>query len=387
MRNLRLFVGLIGLLSSCSAFAAVPGWTISESSGQVSIIAPGVSKVAQRGGAVSVGEVVTTGANGRAVLVRGEEYLIVSPNTRIRVADPARSGGMTQIMELFGNTIFRIKKMATPHFGVQTPYLAAVVKGTTFSVTVTERGASVQVVEGRVEVSTRDGGASYMVLPGDIASVNAGALSQLNVAGRENQVIMSEGPKANAPDMLPEPDDTMTGEMAAEAAETPMMTVIGTAVSEGPVSLEAMSGGMVKGDTAMTAMTATMVSETGAAPKPSENSSAAAEVAETTPPLPLPSTPVKVAINDGSGSPTALPPPTAANGAGSSAMVTETETDEVVISLPPTPNPSSQPSADIQTVLVAPPPAQPAAVTPPTGLTVPLLVFGSLPSSIAVVND
>src|SRR3546814_14786860 len=62
--------------------------------------------------------------------------------------------------------VFSIKKKLTPHFGVQTPYLAAVVKGTTFSVTVDGTGASVQVVEGAVEVSTLDGGARDLILPG-----------------------------------------------------------------------------------------------------------------------------------------------------------------------------------------------------------------------------
>src|SRR3546814_1605096 len=67
------------------------------------------------------------------------------------------------IVESAGNIVFSIKKKLTPHFGVQTPYLAAVVKGTTFSVTVDGTGASVQVVEGAVEVSTLDGGARDLI--------------------------------------------------------------------------------------------------------------------------------------------------------------------------------------------------------------------------------
>src|SRR3546814_6588562 len=81
-----------------------------------------------------------TGPNARAVLVRGEEYAIVAPNTRLEIADPAKSGGLWQIVESAGNIVFSIKKKLTPHFGVQTPYLAAVVKGTTFSVTVDGTG-------------------------------------------------------------------------------------------------------------------------------------------------------------------------------------------------------------------------------------------------------
>jgi ferric-dicitrate binding protein FerR (iron transport regulator) len=39
------------------------------------------------------------------------------------------------------------------------------VKGTTFSVTVSPTGASVQVIEGAVEVATNDGGARQLVEP------------------------------------------------------------------------------------------------------------------------------------------------------------------------------------------------------------------------------
>ncbi len=318
MRNLKLSLCLAGLLSSGAAFAEVPGWRISESSGQVAIVSPGVSKVALRGGAVSIGEIVATGATGRAVLVRGEEYLIVSPNTRIRVADPAQTGGMTQIIEIFGTTLFKIKKMATPHFAVQTPYLAAVVKGTTFSVTVSETGATVQVVEGRVEVSTRDGGASYMVLPGDIGSVAAATPMQLRLDGRESRAIMSNGPSATATPIVPEPEESKPASAGPMPAEAAPATIISAAVSEGPVNLEMLSGGLMKGDTAMVAMATTMMSDPTAAPASTQIPSVPAEtVVESVPPTPvaldplpaevvaMPPTPVSIAPVD---TVVALPP-------------------------------------------------------------------------------
>jgi FecR protein len=203
-----------------------------------------------RGGSVSVGDVINTGRNGRAVLVRGEEYLVVAPNSRIRVADPAKSGGFTQIVEHFGNVIYKIKKMTMPHFAVETPFLAAVVKGTTFSVTVTEKGASVQVIEGKVEVATRDGGATFMVLPGDIGSVSATAPGSLNVQGRESKTINSPTPAAAAAAVTASVEDNAV----APPDQVQFSGVIETPVSEGPVNLGAMSDGMVQGDSAMTAI-------------------------------------------------------------------------------------------------------------------------------------
>ena len=252
MRTARLGLIIATLFASGAAYAGAPGWTISESSGKVSVVSTGVVKVAVRGGALTTGDFVTTGANGRAVLVRGEEYLVVAPNSRIRVADPAKSGGMTQIIEHFGNVIYKIKKMTMPHFAVETPFLAAVVKGTTFSVTVTEKSASVQVVEGKVEVATRDGGASYMVLPGDIGSVSAGAPASLNVQGRETRTIQSTVPATAAPKV--EPIAASLGDHADDSP--PAVTVIAEAVGEGPVRLDAVSDGMVKGDSSLLAMVA-----------------------------------------------------------------------------------------------------------------------------------
>ncbi len=243
MSKLKLTLAMPGLLFATSALADVPNWTMSEASGHVTVASSGMVRAASRGATLSAGDVIATGAKGRAVLVRGQEYLVVAPNSRIRVADPVKSGGMTQIIEQIGNVVFKIKKMATPHFAVETPFLAAVVKGTTFSVTVTEAGASVQVVEGRVEVETRDGGARYLVLPGDIGSVSAKALGRLNVQGRETRTIISpaEGGRAM------EPTAQILQADPSPVVELPADPVIAVAISEPPVRLVSATDGMVSG--------------------------------------------------------------------------------------------------------------------------------------------
>jgi uncharacterized membrane protein YgcG len=389
MRNLKLSLCLAGLLSSGAAFAEVPGWKVSESSGQVAIVSPGVSKIAHRGGAVAVGEIVATGTNGRAVLVRGEEYLIVSPNTRIRVADPAQTGGMTQIIEIFGNTIFKIKKMATPHFAVQTPYLAAVVKGTTFSVTVSDKGATVQVVEGRVEVSTRDGGASYMVLPGDIGSVTAGALMQLNVEGRESKAIVSTGPRTGAVPIVPEPEESKAASATSASVVVPSETVISLAVGEGPVKLETLSGGLVKGDTALVAVATSKIAEPSPAPISAQISTVPADtVVQALPPTPVSVAPVNAAL--------AMPPVSAVavtNVVAAPAPATLATPVDVVVA---TPAPVSAAAvavpvspavaAPVVVAVAAPAPAVPAVVAPVAVASVtPVTVAPTAPVVVATV--
>jgi hypothetical protein len=83
------------LLAGTSALAAPPAWRISEASGDVRILRAGASRIASRGGALAAGDGISTGVNGRAVIVRGEEFLIVAPSSRLRLPAAAASGGIT----------------------------------------------------------------------------------------------------------------------------------------------------------------------------------------------------------------------------------------------------------------------------------------------------
>jgi collagen type III alpha len=319
MRARRVIAIFAALLTSGTAVAGTPAWTISESSGSVTVVTRGISKIATRGGSLSAGDLVSTSTNGRAVLVRGQEYLVVSPGSRIRIADPVASGGFTQIIQDFGNAVFRIKKKSTPHFAVETPYLAAVVKGTTFSVTVTDTGTAVQVTEGLVQVSTNDGGASHLVRPGDIGLVESANPLRLSIKGRDAQVIDSPNPPASkaAPattiaaaatqafaEVKPSPVETKAAESGAAAnmtpkAEMPMSfeasasnekasmfdTVIGAPVTEGMVNLDTMSGGMVQGNSMMMAEELATVEAIVPRPAPVESLPTATVSIITTPAL------------------------------------------------------------------------------------------------------
>jgi ferric-dicitrate binding protein FerR (iron transport regulator) len=167
---------------------------VTERSGEVSIDAGGVVTSAERGLILNPGDVVETGEGGRAVIVRGAEYVILAPKSRIRIAVPSAADQNTQISQAFGTAEFKVQKKATGTFGVKTPYLAAVVKGTEFNVTVSDAGARVQVTEGMVEVSTLDGGASDLIIPGRIARVDAGDRQLLVVLGNDAKTIRSPLP-------------------------------------------------------------------------------------------------------------------------------------------------------------------------------------------------
>ncbi len=116
---------------------------------------------------------VETAATGRIVLTRGVETIAVGPNSRVML--PALPvNGNTQVLQTVGTALYQIGKQKAPHFQVDTPYLAAVVKGTTFTVRVSEGVASVDVSEGLVEVATPDGAHRADVQPGFTGYVQRG---------------------------------------------------------------------------------------------------------------------------------------------------------------------------------------------------------------------
>ena len=236
---------LLLMLGSAAAAQGAP-WRISEVTGEVSVSEGGRSRAATRGALLSSGATVTTRARGRAVLVRGQEFVVVSPRTQLRIPEAAQArGGIIQVLADWGTALFRIERRETPHFGVQTPYLAAVVKGTTFTVNVGEAGASVQVTEGAVEVSTNDGGAMELVRPGMIVSVAASDLQQLNIEAETSRSIRSNGAPASGAAPAPAaPTSAYSG-----PADAPV--IVSVAMPEEPVSLRDITGGLIDGSNAI----------------------------------------------------------------------------------------------------------------------------------------
>ncbi len=258
-------------LIASAAHAKATGWKISEASAGVTVTRDGHAKTGSRGGSLESGDVISTGRNARAVIVNGEQYAVIAPNSRLEIAAPSEGGSFVQFFERLGNVVFSVKKKTKPHFGVKTPYLAAVVKGTTFSVTVDASGASVQVVEGVVEVSTLDGGARDLVLPGNVALVGARDLGQLTVRGAETKIIRSPAVPAASLSKSGQSENAVAsgegvgrtasasvdieipelakrgGGPSSSPATTPV--VINFAVVEAPMSLAAITDGMVSGST------------------------------------------------------------------------------------------------------------------------------------------
>jgi hypothetical protein len=196
------------LVASSSAMAADDGvWSVSKSSGEVWVATTGAAQVSlKQEDALKAGDTIRTGRNGRVLLVRGEETILISPNSVIGVPAEKKDGMSTTIVQQAGSILLEVEKRNVKHFEVETPYLAAVVKGTQFSVTVDGASTRVDVRRGQVEVSDFRSGQIALVLPGQAATSFEQGTPGLSLSGSGMFVPIEQGrPRPSSIERIPVP--------------------------------------------------------------------------------------------------------------------------------------------------------------------------------------
>jgi FecR protein len=121
---------MLVLLAGSGAMAADDGvWSVSKSSGEVWISTTGAQQASlKQEDTLKPGDTIRTGRNGRVLLVRGEETILIAPNSVIGVPTEKKDGLSTTILQQAGSILLEVEKKNVKHFEVETPYLAAVVK-------------------------------------------------------------------------------------------------------------------------------------------------------------------------------------------------------------------------------------------------------------------
>jgi FecR protein len=196
------------LAGSSGASAADDGvWSVGKSSGDVWMITTGAAPASlTQEDSLKPGDTIRTGRNGRVLLVRGEETILIAPNSVIGVPTEKKDGLSTTILQQAGSILLEVEKRNVKHFEVETPYLAAVVKGTQFSVTVTAANTRVDVNRGQVEVADFKSGQIAQVKPGQAATSFAHGKSGLSLSGSGTFNPIEQGkPRASSIDRIPVP--------------------------------------------------------------------------------------------------------------------------------------------------------------------------------------
>src|SRR5690348_1605590 len=148
MRKLILIAISAFALLGTPAFAKDAGsaaWIVSQLSGDARVVHPGFQPASLKAAArLEPGDRIITGLTGRATLTRGADYIIVAPRSDLQLPTAPQPQGFTRVIQNLGTMLFKVKHTGIPHFAVDTPMLAAVVKGTTFTVVVGPDRSAVQ---------------------------------------------------------------------------------------------------------------------------------------------------------------------------------------------------------------------------------------------------
>jgi hypothetical protein len=178
LNRLLLAACVAGLLACSPAFA--DDWIVIKLRGGVEQQIDGNWAELKRGDVVSVDRLIRTLADGHVDLQRDKEVVTLGASTQIRIHDQAGER-FTTVEQSSGSVEVDAEIRNVQHFSVETPYLAAVVKGTHFVVTAEPTGGSVTVTRGFVAVVSKASQHSTTVTVGQTASVDP--QSDLTVAG------------------------------------------------------------------------------------------------------------------------------------------------------------------------------------------------------------
>lgn len=173
--------------------ALADDWTAVKLRGVVVGLFDGEWVKLQRGAVIPDDQPIRTLASGRVTFERGEESIDLGPNTQIQILDRAGYDKYTTVKQYFGRVGVEAEVRKVRHFAVQTPYLAAVVKGTRFVVISGDRGAQVQVERGAVAVENVSDRSSVVIAAGQEVTALPNAAMQVSGRGKLPQVLGANG--------------------------------------------------------------------------------------------------------------------------------------------------------------------------------------------------
>lgn len=117
-----------------------------------------------------------TDKDSRIVLKHRNDKITIASNSLLKLEEEkyTEEGIITKIIQTIGYALFDIEKNTGRQNIVETSYLLSVVKGTTFTVQVTEKQTIVDLIEGQLEVKATRFNASTIINAGQIAQLAKG---------------------------------------------------------------------------------------------------------------------------------------------------------------------------------------------------------------------
>ena len=181
LRNVLLSAAIVIALVATTGAEQAQFWTAAKLRGNVEQQINGKWVPLKRGDAIQDGQFVRTSNNGVVEFQRGKETFSLSPSTVVQVLDKLGKQ-YTTVKATSGQVTVVADVRDVKHFEVDTPFLAAVVKGTIFTVKTGKRGSSVSVDRGRVAVEDAHSHQSVIVAKGQAVSSSGAGLTVTGTA-------------------------------------------------------------------------------------------------------------------------------------------------------------------------------------------------------------
>ena len=192
-RLVRIFAALALLLIARPASAFADDWLVTKLRGEALQLIGNEWAPLERGDVVPDDRMIRTRGGTRATLQRGQETIDVAANTQIRIIDEAGGKRFTTVQQFFGTVAIEAEVQNVQHFAVQTPYLAAVVKGTHFEVKTTSKQSVVKVQRGRVAVEDLHTHAHTLIVAGQTAKVGSNGSFTVGGSGPKPAILNAAG--------------------------------------------------------------------------------------------------------------------------------------------------------------------------------------------------
>lgn len=193
MRVLFTVVTAASLL--CSTPVLADDWVADKLHGGVFVFFHGAWVALNRGDIVDDSVVIRTASNGAVRFTRDRETIDLAADTQIQIFDRAGQR-YTVVREAQGAVGVEANVENVKHFEVRTPYVAAVVKGTIFSVMTADKGSMIETFRGKVGVTSARTAQRMDVPAGHLAAVSA---VHGMAAMRAPTVAAAPGAKAKMP--------------------------------------------------------------------------------------------------------------------------------------------------------------------------------------------
>ena len=188
MQKFLFAIPLAFSVCSLTTAAKADDWVAQKLRGKVLVLINGGWAPLKRGDSVANSAPVRTLKDGQVEFSRDHETITLGPDTQIQIFDRVGQR-FTTVNEAFGAVRIEANIANVKHFSVKTPFLAATVKGTIFSVMSGKRRAEVQVQRGKVRVEDSHHGLHVDVLSGQSATAGRKTALRIDGTGKLNPIL------------------------------------------------------------------------------------------------------------------------------------------------------------------------------------------------------